>query len=154
MGNRTPKIPGRDHPITVEPAGQRVIVRVGDRVVADTIAALTLREAGYPPVRYIPINDVDQTLLRSSRTSTYCGYKGDASYYIIRWTRPRARGRDLDLRAPPTRPWRGSRATWPSTPIGSRSPNREKTQTPLRPKVHSVVRGRHDRLSASATEAR
>lgn len=83
MGNRTPNIPGRDHPITVEPASQRVIVRVGDRVVADTIAALTLREAGYPPVRYIPINDVDQTLLRSSPTSTYCPYKGDASYYNI-----------------------------------------------------------------------
>ena len=153
MGNRTPKIPGRVHPITVETAGQRVIVRVGDRVVADTITALTLRQAGYPPVRYIPINDVDRTLLRSSPTSTYCLYKDDVSYYSIA-------GPDRELEDAiwsyehPTRPWRGSRATWPSTPIGSRSPNREKAQTPLRPKVHSVVRGRHDRLSVSATEAR
>ena len=83
MENRTPKIPGRDHPITVEPAGRRIIVRVGERVVADTTAALTLREAGYPPVHYIPIDDVDQTLLRPSATSTYCPYKGDASYYSI-----------------------------------------------------------------------
>ena len=58
-------------------------MRVGDRVVADTITALTLRQAGYPPVRYIPINDVDRTLLRSSPTSTYCLYKDDASYYRI-----------------------------------------------------------------------
>jgi uncharacterized protein (DUF427 family) len=83
METRTPKIPGHDHPITIEPAGDRIIVRVGDRVVADTTAALTLREAGYRPVHYIPIKDVDQTMLRSSPTSTYCPYKGDASYYNI-----------------------------------------------------------------------
>lgn len=83
METRTEKIPGRGHPITIEPAGQRIIVRVGNRVVADTTAALTLHEAGYRPVHYIPIKDVDQTLLRSSPTSTYCPYKGDASYYSI-----------------------------------------------------------------------
>jgi uncharacterized protein (DUF427 family) len=83
METRTPKIPGQDHPITIEPAGQRIIVRVGDKVVADTTAALALREAGYRPVHYIPIKDVDQTMLRPSRTSTYCPYKGDASYYSI-----------------------------------------------------------------------
>ena len=83
METRTPKIPGQDHPITIEPAGHRIIVRVGDKVVADTTAALTLNEAGYRPVHYIPINDVEQTMLRSSPTSTYCPYKGDASYYSI-----------------------------------------------------------------------
>jgi uncharacterized protein (DUF427 family) len=83
METRTPKIPGQDHPITIEPAGQRIIVRVSGQVIADTTAALTLREAGYRPVHYIPIGDVDQTMLRSSPTSTYCPYKGDASYYSI-----------------------------------------------------------------------
>jgi uncharacterized protein (DUF427 family) len=83
MDTRTEKIPGREHPITIEPAGQRIIVRVGDQVIADTTAALTLREAGYQPVHYIPIKDVDRTLLRPSPTSTYCPYKGDASYYSI-----------------------------------------------------------------------
>jgi uncharacterized protein (DUF427 family) len=83
MQSRTPKVPGRDHPITIEPAGHRVIVRVGDMVVADTTAALILNESGYRPVHYIPIKDVDQTVLRSSPTSTYCPYKGDASYYNI-----------------------------------------------------------------------
>jgi uncharacterized protein (DUF427 family) len=83
METRTPKIPGRDHPITIEPAGQRIIVRAGNQVVADTTAAVTLREAGYRPVHYIPIKDVDQTMLRPSPTSTYCPYKGDASYYSI-----------------------------------------------------------------------
>jgi uncharacterized protein (DUF427 family) len=83
METRTPKIPGQDHPITIEPAGDRIIVRVGDTVIADTTAALTLNEAGYRPVHYIPIKDVDQTTLRPSPTSTYCPYKGDASYYNI-----------------------------------------------------------------------
>ena len=83
METRTPKIPGPEHPITIEAGGQRITVRVGERVIADTTAALTLREAGYRPVHYIPITDVDQTMLRSSPTLTYCPYKGDASYYSI-----------------------------------------------------------------------
>jgi uncharacterized protein (DUF427 family) len=78
-----PKIPGPDHPITIEKTGPRVVARVGAHVVADTTRALTLREAGYPPVQYIPLDDVDQTLLASSDTQTYCPYKGDASYDTI-----------------------------------------------------------------------
>jgi uncharacterized protein (DUF427 family) len=42
-----------------------------------------MREANYPPVHYIPLGDVDQTLLTASATQTYCPYKGDASYYGI-----------------------------------------------------------------------
>ncbi len=75
------KTPGPDHPITVSPEAARVIVRVGDRVVADTTGALALREANYPPVHYIPLSDVDPAVLRASDTTTHCPYKGDASYY-------------------------------------------------------------------------
>ncbi len=80
---REPKIPGPEHPITIEPTGTRVVARVGAQIVADTTRALTLREASYPPVQYIPLEDVDQTLLTASATQTYCPYKGDASYYNI-----------------------------------------------------------------------
>jgi uncharacterized protein (DUF427 family) len=80
---REPKIPGPEHPITIEPTGTRVVARVGTQIVADTTRALTLREASYPPVQYIPLEDVDQTLLTASATQTYCPYKGDASYYNI-----------------------------------------------------------------------
>jgi uncharacterized protein (DUF427 family) len=80
---REPKIPGPEHPITIEPAGVRVVARVGAQIVADTTRALTMREASYPPVHYIPLEDVDQTLLTASATQTYCQYKGDASYYGI-----------------------------------------------------------------------
>lgn len=77
------KNPGPDHPITIEPNPARVVVKVGDRVVADSTAALSLRESTYPAVSYLPLADVDQTLLRPTDTQTYCPYKGDASYYSI-----------------------------------------------------------------------
>jgi len=73
------KIPGPDHPITVEPTGTRVVERVGDRVVADTTSALTLQEASYSAVQYVPLADVDREMLRDSATTTYCPYKGEAS---------------------------------------------------------------------------
>jgi uncharacterized protein (DUF427 family) len=75
--------PGPDHPITIEPNPARVTVRVGDRVVADSTAALRLRESTYPAVAYLPLADVDQSVLKETATSTYCPYKGDASYYSI-----------------------------------------------------------------------
>ena len=63
MTEKTVKIPGPDHPITIEPASKRVVVRSGDKVIADTVHALFLREAKYPAVQYIPRNDVDMSAL-------------------------------------------------------------------------------------------
>jgi uncharacterized protein (DUF427 family) len=77
------KIPGPDHPITVERNPLRVVVRLGGKVIADTTAALTLREAKYPPVQYVPRRDVDMAALTRSDTTSYCPYKGDAAYFSI-----------------------------------------------------------------------
>ena len=77
------KIPGPDHPITIERNRNRVVVKVAGRVVADTRDALTLREANYVPVHYIPRKDVDMTLLERTHHATYCPYKGDCSYFSI-----------------------------------------------------------------------
>ena len=77
------KIPGPDHPITIEANPSRVVVRVGGEIIADTNNALTLREASYPPVQYIPRRDVDMDALTRSEDTTYCPYKGDASYYSV-----------------------------------------------------------------------
>jgi uncharacterized protein (DUF427 family) len=77
------KIPGPDHPITIEPTTDRVVVRVREHVIAESETALTLSEAGYAPVQYLPIGDVDPTLIQPSDTRTYCPYKGDATYYSI-----------------------------------------------------------------------
>ena len=83
MNARQPKIPGPDHPITLTPNPARVLVRVAGTLIADSREALTLREASYPPVQYIPRKDVDMKLLQRTDNSTYCPYKGDCSYYSI-----------------------------------------------------------------------
>ena len=80
---RTLKIPDATHPITIRPTRARVTVRVGGTVVAETENALSLAEASYPVVQYIPIADVEQSLLERSTSQTFCPYKGDASYYTV-----------------------------------------------------------------------
>ena len=80
---KTVKIPGPDHPITIEPNRARVLVSIGGRVLADTRRALTLREATYPAVQYIPRGDVDMAQLERTAHATYCPYKGDCAYYSI-----------------------------------------------------------------------
>jgi|SRR4051812_34640732 uncharacterized protein (DUF427 family) len=75
--------PGPDHPITVTPNHNRVVVTVGGKVIADTRNALTLQESTYPPVQYVPLDNVDQSALERTATESYCPYKGEASYYSI-----------------------------------------------------------------------
>ncbi|HEX4484317.1 MAG TPA: DUF427 domain-containing protein [Solirubrobacteraceae bacterium] len=75
--------PGPDHPITVEPNPARVVVTIAGKVLADSENALTLREADYPPVQYIPLDDVERSLLTETDHASYCPYKGDASYYSV-----------------------------------------------------------------------
>jgi uncharacterized protein (DUF427 family) len=77
------KIPGPDHPITVTPARGRVTVIAAGRTIADTRAALILKEAAYPPVYYIPRKDVDMARLQRTTHQTYCPYKGECNYYSI-----------------------------------------------------------------------
>ena len=83
MADKVVKIAEPDHPISIEANLSRVVVKVGGRIVADTRGALTLREASYPTVQYIPRRDVDMAALVRSEHTTYCPYKGDASYYSI-----------------------------------------------------------------------
>jgi uncharacterized protein (DUF427 family) len=76
--------PGPDHPITIEPAEQRVTVRVGDTILAESINAVVLCEGIYPPVLYIPREEVAIDELVPTDTTTHCPYKGDASYFGVR----------------------------------------------------------------------
>jgi uncharacterized protein (DUF427 family) len=75
--------PGPDHPITITPNPERIVITLQGRVIADTHHALTLQEASYPPVHYIPRSDVDMGLLHATPHTTYCPYKGDCSYFSI-----------------------------------------------------------------------
>jgi uncharacterized protein (DUF427 family) len=83
MSSKPIRIPGPDHPITITSYPGRVVVKLGDAIVADSRNALMLAEASYPPVHYIPRADVDMALLEASNHQTYCPYKGDASYLSV-----------------------------------------------------------------------
>jgi uncharacterized protein (DUF427 family) len=73
-----------DHPITIAANPNRVIVTQGGRTIANSETALTLREADYPPVLYIPRSDVDMAQLERTDHHSHCPHKGDASYFSIR----------------------------------------------------------------------
>jgi uncharacterized protein (DUF427 family) len=77
------RLPGPDHPITISANPKRVRVMAGDTVIAETIHALTLKEASYPAVQYLPRGDARMELLKRTERVTHCPYKGDASYFSI-----------------------------------------------------------------------
>ena len=83
MTNRQMKLPGPDHPISIADNSSRVVVTLGGKVIADTHNALTLREASYPAVQYVPRRDVNMAALTRSEHTTFCPYKGVASYFSI-----------------------------------------------------------------------
>ena len=92
MPERVTKIPGPDHPITIAANPKRVVVKLAGQVIADTMRAVTLKEANYPAVQYIPREDARMDLLERSGTHSYCPYKGEASYFSI----PVGGGRSVD----------------------------------------------------------
>ncbi|MBR0833066.1 DUF427 domain-containing protein [Bradyrhizobium manausense] len=85
------KLPGPDHPIAITQNPRRVRVTAGDIVIAESTKALTLKEAKYPAVQYVPRQDANMALLERTDRTTHCPYKGDASYYSIK-----ANGKTLD----------------------------------------------------------
>jgi uncharacterized protein (DUF427 family) len=83
MVERSVKIPGPDHPITVVLDPKHVVVKYQGEIIADTRKALRLQEATYPAVLYIPREDVKMARLTRSDHQTYCPYKGECSYFNL-----------------------------------------------------------------------
>jgi uncharacterized protein (DUF427 family) len=77
------KLPGPDHPITITANPKRIRVTADGVVIAETSHALTLKEASYPAVQYVPRADAKMELLKRSDRVTHCPYKGDASYFSV-----------------------------------------------------------------------
>jgi uncharacterized protein (DUF427 family) len=75
--------PSAKHPIVIKTISGRVTVRFDGQVVAQSDRALELLEAKYPPAIYVPRQDVKMDALARSEHSTYCPFKGDASYYSV-----------------------------------------------------------------------
>jgi uncharacterized protein (DUF427 family) len=77
------KTPGPDHPITITPSPKRIRVSANGVVIAESTHALTLKEASYPAVQYIPRTDANMSLLARTDRVTHCPYKGDANYFSV-----------------------------------------------------------------------
>lgn len=77
------KLPGPDHPISIARNDKRVRVTFAGVTIADSTQTLTLKEASYPAVHYIPRADVKMDLLKPTAHASHCPYKGDASYFSI-----------------------------------------------------------------------
>jgi len=77
------RVPGPDHPITITQNPKRLRVLADGVVIADTTRALTLKEASYPAVQYVPREDANMRLLQRTERVTHCPYKGDANYFSI-----------------------------------------------------------------------
>lgn len=69
-----------DH-ITIRPAGQRLTLSVDGLVLADSAAAQVLTEGSYPPVIYVPRDDVAMDWLRPHPRRTHCPWKGEAAHF-------------------------------------------------------------------------
>jgi len=77
------KLPDPDHPITITPNPKRVRISMDGVVIAETSQALTLKEAGYPAVQYVPRGDANLALMTRTDRVTHCPYKGNANYFSI-----------------------------------------------------------------------
>jgi len=71
------------HRIDIRQSSRHLVVRLGDRVIADTTRPLVLFESGFAPRWYVPREDIDETALTPVERQTFCPYKGLASYYDI-----------------------------------------------------------------------
>ena len=76
--------PSPDHPIAIETKETPVRVELAGVSILETASYLELREATYPAVAYLPRDQVDMSALERSDHTTWCPYKGEASYFHIR----------------------------------------------------------------------
>lgn len=84
-----PTLPGQEsvwdypRPPAVEEVDVRVQVFAGDRLIADAARCLRVLETASPPTIYLAREDVTMSALTLEQGSTFCEWKGAASYYLV-----------------------------------------------------------------------
>jgi len=76
--------PGLDHPLELREIEGLVRIRVGDEELASEADALELREHSLAPVLYVRRCDIAPRFLQRSMQTSWCPYKGKASYFHVR----------------------------------------------------------------------
>ena len=69
-------------PPALEPAPQRITIRLGGVLVAETTRALRVLETHHAPTYYLPPEDIGATL-RATLGSSFCEWKGTARYFDV-----------------------------------------------------------------------
>jgi uncharacterized protein (DUF427 family) len=94
-------------PPSIEASDEHLVVDFGGRTVADTTASYRICETSHPPTYYLPMDSFAAGVLRPIDGTTFCEWKGAASYFDVvvgdraipagAWTyeRPNARYADL-----------------------------------------------------------
>ena len=72
-----------DHRVLLVKGPRRVRVAFAGETIADSRDAVTVEETGYPPVHYLPRQDVRMDRLARTSHKTHCPYKGDAAYFSL-----------------------------------------------------------------------
>lgn len=70
--------------ITITPIAETVTVTLGSTVLGHSDRALALKEGSYPPVVYVPREDIDMDRLVQTNHTTSCPSKGRATYYSVK----------------------------------------------------------------------
>lgn len=78
------RIEGPDHALLFQEFPRRVRALLAGETVADTVRGMLLHETGYLPVLYFPEGDLRSDLLESSDHTTWCPFKGEATYRSVR----------------------------------------------------------------------
>lgn len=70
-------------PPRVEPRSERVVVRLGGQVIADTTDSVRVLETSHPPVYYLPIDAFAEGVLLPVKGTSFCEFKGQAHYFDV-----------------------------------------------------------------------
>ncbi|HTZ38292.1 MAG TPA: DUF427 domain-containing protein [Stellaceae bacterium] len=73
-----------EHRVDLHPDSRRIRVTFAGAVIADSSATLRCEETGHGPVHYIPAKDMRLDLLSKTEHTSYCPFKGNASYWTVK----------------------------------------------------------------------
>ncbi len=72
-----------DYAVAISSVDNKLTIRHQDTVIAESSDALLIRESRHGDVYYLPRSDVNMELLQATDLSTYCPFKGHASYWSL-----------------------------------------------------------------------
>jgi uncharacterized protein (DUF427 family) len=83
-GQTNYRIDGPKHRLLFQAHPRRIRAELDGRTVLDTVRGRLLHESEILPRFYAPLEDFDEALLERTDHSTYCPFKGYASYFSLR----------------------------------------------------------------------